>query len=262
MKQFSCLKALYLSFYSREFYRDVERNWSGGVLLYLLLLLFICWSVLMFRVQPAITLNMNSFANAVVSQMPHSMIISNGIVTTPEKRPYLIADPDTKEVFAVIDTSGQFNTLEQAHARMLLTKDTLTYVDNNEIKIKKLSTDLTLNIDTIKIKETVLRFSGWLWILILPFLLIGSFLYRLVESLLYAVMGKIFAAASNINLPYFDVMKLTIVALTPTIIIGTILAWFSIEFRFQLLFYFVLSMAYMIFAIRANKNTAVNLDKI
>ena len=43
MKQFGLLRAIWLSFYSPELYRDVARNWRGFGLLYLTVLLALSW---------------------------------------------------------------------------------------------------------------------------------------------------------------------------------------------------------------------------
>ena len=43
MKQFGPLQAIWMSFYSAELYRDVARNWRGSGLLYLTIVLALCW---------------------------------------------------------------------------------------------------------------------------------------------------------------------------------------------------------------------------
>jgi hypothetical protein len=43
MRQYGPLRALVMAFFSADLYRDVGRNWSGIGLLYLTVLLAICW---------------------------------------------------------------------------------------------------------------------------------------------------------------------------------------------------------------------------
>jgi hypothetical protein len=43
MKRFGPLRAILMSFYSSDLYRGVVRNWRGAGVLYLTLLLALCW---------------------------------------------------------------------------------------------------------------------------------------------------------------------------------------------------------------------------
>ena len=255
MKQYGCLQAMYMSFYSRDLYRDVKKNWGAGVLLYLLLLLTICWVAMMFRIQPTLNQSVVQFIDVVVPQLPHFIRIEKGVLITPENRPYLIKNPETKEVIMIIDTSNKYKSLEEARSHVLITQDKIMYADNDTVKIKKIPTNYEIHIDSAKTKESTLKFVGWFWVILLPVFLLGSFLYRLVQSLIYAVLGKLIAVLLGIRIVYADILKLTIVALTPAIVLSTIAAWLGRGAYHHIWFYFILSMAYIIFAIGANKNT-------
>jgi hypothetical protein len=251
MKQYGYLQAIFMSFYSRNLYRDVAKNWGGGVFLYLLLLLVICWALLMFRMQPVINQSAEHFANTIVVQLPESINIEKGSAKTAENRPYPIKDPDTHKTVVMIDTSGKYTDLQQTEAQILMTKDTLIYSDNNAIKIQKIPVDIKLSIKPEYIKEFAVKFAGWSWIFLFPIFLIGSFLYRFIESLFYAVLGKVFALLTNIEISYIVITKLALVALTPAIVISTLVEWYGHWPHNHVLFYFVLSMAYLMFAIGA-----------
>ncbi|EKD54511.1 MAG: hypothetical protein ACD_60C00076G0002 [uncultured bacterium] len=254
MKQYGYLRAIYLSFYSRDLYRDVAKNWGAGVLLYLLLVLALCWVVMIFRIQPAINQGAAQFVEVIVPQLPSFIHIEDGVAKTPENRPYYIKNPETKEVIAIIDTSGKYKNLEEARTRLLITKDKAIYTDNEVIKIKKIPEHFTLRINRAETKEVTLKFMGWLWIILLPLFILVSFLYRLIQSIIYAIFGTFFAVMMGVNTPYATVFKLTMVALTPAIVISTVTDWFGYGFYHHMLLYFILSMAYLIYAIRANKN--------
>ncbi|MBU1628661.1 MAG: DUF1189 domain-containing protein, partial [Gammaproteobacteria bacterium] len=58
---------------------------------------------------------------------------------------------------------------------------------------------------------------------------------------------------SKHSVKYETAYRLTLVAVTPAIILGTLLSIFRIHYPYQLLFYFVLSMGYLFFAITAAK---------
>ncbi len=253
MKQYGCLKAIYMSFYSRALYRDVAKNWGADVMFYLLMLLAICWACLMFRMQPAMNLGAAQFTDAVVPQLPKMIYIKNGIVSTPEKRPYLVQDPENKELIGIIDTTGTYKTIEEAKSRFLLTKDSFIYHDRTAVKIQKIPSDFNLNIDPVVVKGYAIKFVGWLWVLLFPIFLLVSFIYRVIQAFFYALLGKLFAVLSKTPIVYFDILKLAMVAITPAIVISTIVDFFNMWSNGHFLVYFVLSMGYLIFAIIATK---------
>lgn len=256
MKQYGWLKAIYMSFYSRSLYRDVAQNWGLGTFFYLFFLLAICWIALMFHIQPVINLEATKLINEITPQLPETMIIKEGTVITPENRPYIIQGKETNEIVAIVDTSGKYNTLDDVKTPVLITKNKVLYSDNNNaVRIYTIPATLTTDIVTTKVKDFILKVIGWLWVIIFPVVLVSSFLYRIFQSLFYAIIGKIFAVSATIKLTYVEIVKLTMVAITPVIVISTILEWFGLWFDYSGLF-FVLAMCYLIFAIGANKDKA------
>ena len=255
MKQFNSLQAIYKSFYSKELYRDVVNNWGAEVVLYLLLVLAICWAVTMVKMQPMLTHGMAEFTTDVAKQVPN-IEIKNGVVSTPENRPYLIKDSETNELVAIIDTSGQYTKLDANDRKILLTQHEIwTSSHGGVVKIYKIPATMTMSIVPEDIKKQTIKWTPWAWVLLFPIFVLFSLVYRLVQSLLYAVIGKLLAMIGGIQLSYANVLKLTIVALTPTIIVWTVLDWFRIFSQSESLFYFILSMSYIVYAIWANKTT-------
>src|SRR5438445_8530600 len=123
MKQYGWFRAMIMSFYSRNLYRDVAENWGLGTFVYLFLLLSICWAVLMFHIQPGITLATAQAINEIVPQLPAPMIVKDGKLVTPENKPYIILSKETKEVIAVIDTSGKYTDLATLKTPLLITEE-------------------------------------------------------------------------------------------------------------------------------------------
>lgn len=252
-KQYNCLQAIPLSFFSKKLYRDVANNWGSGVILYLLLVLLLCWAAMMLSVQPAVTRASMQFADHIIPQFPR-IVITKGIVTTPENRPYIINDKASNKVVAIVDTSGKYTTIENNNSPFLLTKSEFIYVDRSGgMRIRKLSNDLNMILNPAKIKNIVADFAGFIWVILLPFLLIFSFIYRVIEAVIYAVFGKIFALMLGVPLCYEEIIKLAIVALTPVLIVSTIVDMVGARFNHELLLYFLLAIVYLFFAVSANK---------
>lgn len=255
MKQYGILKAIVLAFFSRNLYRDVARNWSiARTIGYLLVLLGICWTVMLFKIQPILNRSVTSFVHLVDEQLPAVITVKKGILTTPENRPYFIKGTDQKTNLAVFDTSGQFKTPDEAHARLLITQDSIYYVDNSDVvNVHKIPSDVSLELYSVAIGKVLIRAVRWAWLLLFPVFLFVSFIYRLLESLLFAVIGKIFAGLMRVSLHYLDLVKLSMVAFTPDIVLGTVFRWAGLWVNLGWIFYFTISMVYLIFAISAMK---------
>jgi hypothetical protein len=252
MQQYNYLQALYLSFYSKSFYRDVARNWQGGTFLYLLMLLAISWALIIgVSIQPTLNHELKKGLERYAPQFP-LIKIDKGIVSTPENKPYYIKDPDTQETIGVIDTSGSVSWSNSIHL-FLLTKTQLYWSKNkDELRIHQIPKDLQVDIQPLAIKNQLETWGSWLWLLFFPVFLIVSYVFRIIQTLLYAIVGKVLVSCIGIPLSYGKIVLLGLVSITPAIVICTILDCFAVSFPGEWLIYLSLGLGYLFFAIWAN----------
>ncbi len=249
MRKYGCFHAILLSFYSRDLYRDVAQNWGGRVLLYLLLLLSLCALVITLDVQFLINKDFPPLVEKVTAQAPELKIVK-GIVSTPQNRPYLLRDPDTKKVFAVIDTSGKYTTIENSDLTFLLTKTYfMSQSDRHEIKKSMLPTSLNADLKPDEVKHVIDKGASWFWVIIFPAILFFTYIYRILQAFFYAIFGRIMAAFTSSSLGYFDILKLTMVTVTPAILIKLLVSLTFGFFYLDWLVYFLIAMGYLLFAI-------------
>ena len=252
MKKFSIIHIPALSFFSKELYRDVGLNWKGVNFLYLLLLVVICWIPTVIKIHFGVTDFVNNEAPTFVEQLPE-ITITNGEVSISEPQPYYIKDPESGDVLAIIDTTGTVESLEDSDALCLLTKTKIMWRKSEaETQIYDLS----------KVKHFVLnseRVMGWLHIvskffviIISPFALLGSYLIRIVQALIYAAVGLLFALWCKVALSYATLLRLAVVAMTPCLLARTILDIADIHLPYATLISLVVTLAYLFFAVKAN----------
>lgn len=257
MKEYNYLQTLYMSFYSRSLYRDVAKNWEAGVVLYLLILLAICWFAVILKIVPGLGSKIDVEMTRYESQIPHLMI-KNGQISTPEDHPYIIKEPDTQQIIGIIDTSKSYQNLQDIpkYVSIVVTRDSIIYMNKpDSVKIQKIPTTLNYDFHFQKVKQYLVNFlSWWGWMIFFPVLLLLSLVYRLVQAVIYAVLGKIFSALMSVPLAYSKILKIAIVAVTPAIIVSTVLSLLAISLPMEHVGYFILSMAYLIFGIGANKD--------
>ncbi len=252
MRRYSIFHIPALSFFSKKLYIDVGLNWKGVNFLYLLLLLAVCWIPTMIKVHLGAADFVNNEAPAIVNQIPE-ITITDGQVSIKETQPYYIKDPDSNEPLAIIDTTGQIESLEDTDAFCLLT--------GNKVITKKSKFE-TRTYDLLNIKAFAVdseRITGWLHIgrkflavVIYPFALLGSYLFRIVQALIYAAVGLLFALWCKVTLSYATLLRLAVVAMTPCLLAKTIFGIADIHLPYAALISLVITLAYLFFAVKAN----------
>ncbi|MCB1231756.1 MAG: DUF1189 family protein [Verrucomicrobiae bacterium] len=254
-KRFPVFAAFFLSFFSGALYRDVATRWRGIAFGYLLLLLLLCWIPPMVKVHRGFSGFLKNDAPAVLSQIPEIRIV-NGEASTPENRPYQITDPETGEVFFIVDTTGATTSLDGApdSVKGLVTR-TGAIIEKNEFEKRSFEfkeiQDFTLTRE--KIEKGAGMVKGFLVPVIAPFAIFGSYIYRIGQALFYSLFGLIFAAilGATGRLPYAALLRLTVVAMTPAIIVKMLISTFGSLFPFSWLVFFSMSMFYLFFGIRS-----------
>lgn len=251
MKEYSTINAIYLSFYSKDLYRDVGRHWRKTAFLYLFLLLAVSWIPIMFKMQSRVAGFIDNEAPKLIQQVPE-VRIENGTVTTDVETPYVIKNPDTWAPIIIIDTTGKTNSIEGTDALVLITKNRVI-MKRNDFETR--SIDLS-QFDDIVINRSVVRdwadsFRRWFIVFLYPFVLLGSYAYRLIQALLYALIGKLFARNLSLFAGYQTILSLALVAITPIIILNTVYNYLDIIIPFWWLICFIIAMAYLFFAIKS-----------
>lgn len=250
-KRYTVFHVPVLAFFSKELYRDVALRWKGTAFGYLLLLLVVCWVPGMINVHEGVAEFVTSEAPKIVSQIPVVTIV-DGQASIDEPQPYYIMDPDSGNVLVVIDTTGAITSLEETKAQALVTRTGAIY---------RKSAVETRTFSFSEIDHFVLtrdRIYGWLDVgkryaapVLYPFCVLGSFVFRILQALLYAAIGLLIARILKTDRSYDDLLRLAVVAVTPVIIAGTLLDLAGIVLPFAGLWFFLVAMGYLTFGIRA-----------
>lgn len=253
MSQYNVLQAIVMSFYSKKLYRDVAINWGGKAFLYLLMLVALSWILLTIQFQLALNLIYQKDSEKIIPQIP-VVTIKDGKLSTPENKPYVISNPETNEKIAVIDTSGTYTTLDQANTSILITQtEMITRSKPNETKTTQIPSNINMVLDPVVANGYIKKYLAFVWILFFIIVTIGAYIYRIIQALLYAILGKLFGVLCHIPLAYGKVLQITMVAVTPAIVLATIFDFFGVAFKHQELFYFLISLAYIFYGVYANK---------
>lgn len=251
MRKYTIFHVPILSFFSKALYRDVALNWKGTGFGYLFLLLAVCWIPAIVNMQKGLSRFAKSEAPAVISQIPAIRIV-DGQASADVPQPHFIREPKEDKVIAVIDTTGTITSLDQTEALVLVTR-TAGIMRNSKVEtrtfqfaeIKNFTLDQAMLTTWM---EAIRRFTVPV---LYPLALLGSFSSRIVQTLIYALIGMLLAKWSRTRRPYLSLVRLSVVALTPPIIVETIVLAGGGRLPHAGWVYFVAAMAYLFFGIRA-----------
>jgi Protein of unknown function (DUF1189) len=251
MELSSMLRAFALSFHSKELYCDVAKKWKGTGLLYLVFLLAICWAVQIIKVQFGITHFAKQEGTNLVKQIP-GITISDGEVSTGVQTPYFIKD-EKGDVVAIIDLTGQYTSLENTTAKMLLTRNHLLVASSgSETRDINLKNVRSFHMNQARAQGWLNLVQGWFAIVLYLFGLLFIFIYRAIQALIYALFGMVFARMMKVTLSYLTLLRLAIVAVTPAIILNLLHSVMGLHTPLWGPVCFLIAMGYLVFAIKSN----------
>jgi hypothetical protein len=252
MKRYSTVHPLYLSFYSKDLYQDVGRNWGKTSFLYLFLLLAVCSIPIMFRIHSTVSVYLHAEAPKIVKQLPVITIVK-GEASVKEEMPYTIKDPDRDAPLIIIDTTGKTTSLKGSDALILLTKTKLFFRESlTKTRTFDLSDMGDITIDQATAYDLIETFLEYFIYVFYPFALLFSFLFRLVEALIFGILGMLFSKRMRVPLGYRATLSLAVVSMTPAIILDTLYHYAEINIPSWWLMNFLVGLGYLFFAVQAN----------
>lgn len=251
MRRYTNLHPLWMSFYAREIYQDAARNWRGMGLLYLLLLLALCWIPEMVVIHERIGAWIDRETPKIIAQIPE-IRIENGRVWVDADDPVLIKYPDTDTVAVIIDVTGQYTSLEHSEAFLLLTETRLFIRDTGTGEVRQF--DIPENENIVITRQTLTQLmeamKSSLSIVLYPVFVLIAFVYRAIQALLYGGIGLIFVHHFNAVLPYTTVVRLAAIAVTPAVILDTAYRVLDASIPFWTGICFLVAMCYLYFGVK------------
>ncbi len=263
MRTTSLLRAIPRSFYDKELYREVGREWSGfgfGYLFVVISVFVLPMAMAALFYSSTVTLDEPFDANYVINQIPE-MTIQKGEISTKVPMPHYIKDKETGHTLAIIDTTRSVTDWSQ----QMKDYKVLAIIGKNQILLNKsqktgekrlydIPEDTNMVVTSDVVRGWGTKFLGYAWVLVLfmtPFIILIWFLFRIIIVMFFGVIGKIINLVLRMDLTYTECVRLASVATTATIalfalsmILTTPLSGWT---------YFAVNTVYLFCAIRANK---------
>ena len=245
-----------LAFFHKPFYRDVARHWRGLAFVHLLILLAVTGVVFMFHFQALAAIFVNERAPAILAQVP-PIAIEDGKVTVAVEQPYQIYGADGRRIFAVIDTTGKVTSLRQTEAMLLLTQSRLmARIGSGGSRVIDLRPIEKLYLTRDDIGQWLQASLRWAPVVLFPLMLFFSYCLRTVQVLIYGGIGVAMAMLLRRPLPFGATVAVAVMALTPVILVDTLLMFLKLDLPYWDTGSFVVALVYLFFGIRAATETA------
>jgi len=280
MKQYSSWQALFLSFWSASLYRDVAENWQGVGYLHLLFVVCLTIFFIALQTQVVVVPRAEQIADSVLSQMPN-VTIEKGKLSIDKASPYVLTEPKSGQPIITIDTRPKPVSLEESKSVFLVTSEAIyarkqpvrSYPgqNNNQFSLKtdgQKSPQLTseqgaierfdissvdhLQIDVNSGKLFLHSFFRWLGVLLFVTWLPFAFLFVVLQTLVYALLGKLFSSLASVDLSYSTLVRLSAVTLTPVLLLDSLIKVSGVSLTYWPWLSVLLALGYLYFAVIAN----------
>jgi ABC-type sugar transport system permease subunit len=194
----------------------------------------------------------NTEAPGFVQQVP-TITVADGKVSVKKPQPYYIKDKKTGKPVMIIDTTGKVASLKGSQAVVLLTKNSIEIkTDKTETRTFDLSDIRRLTVNHKVIYDWMDSFEDWSIFVFYPLALVFSFFYHIVEVIFYAAIGLIFARSLQAQLRFRTLVRLAVIAITPSVILGVFVAVAALDIPYWWYISLLISTAYVYFAVRSN----------
>ncbi len=221
---------------------------------YLLALLALSVIPGVMKIQSNLSTFLNTEAPRFVRQFP-TITITDGKVSISKPEPYYINDEKTGKPVIIIDTTGKITSLNGLPAVILVTKGAIMVkTDSNEARTLDLSDIKSLVVDRRVIYNWMDNFQEWSSFVFYPVAIFFSFLYHLIEVTFYSATGLIFARSLRTRLRFRAVVRLAVMAETPSVVLGLFLGVTGFDMPYWWYISLLVTTAYVYFAVRANSD--------
>jgi hypothetical protein len=256
MQTFAPWQAIYLSFYSKEFYRQVVNNWKGVAFLYLALMCVVSVTISAIGFYVSLIGLQHGVIGDLVKKLPE-ITIKDGTMKIDKPSPYMvdITPPNASTSLPVVmfdaTTDEPKISPDPPSPPFVLTKHNM-YIGSGaqatQYEWKQFEGTHWTQDTYHKCVDMITTF------LPLAVLVIGSpftFIWCAIGASILGAIGMAIAGIANVKLTYGELVRLAVAGMTPGLILEPLLKLVS---PYLALLGFFLTIGFLVFGVLANKN--------
>jgi len=240
----------FFAFYSRALYQHVARAWRGSGLGYLFLVTACCSLFITVRAASILDDFFSHQLMPVLNQVP-TLSIKGGELQPLTTTPLVIMAPESQRPGLIIDTSAQPRLDELSPQVWLLQHQARVRQPDGNYQVVDFSSMGDLELDKPTLMAVADKLRSFVKVLSFLPIQLSEFVYRLLQALLYSIAGLAYCRLLKVSLGYQVLLRLTCVAMTPALLISSLLFFMGVNLPVLGVLYFVASQAYLYFAIQS-----------
>lgn len=250
MEKYSPFKIPFLSFYSKSLYRDACFNWKGTGFAYLFYLILANGGVIAVVESRTEAPKYYARYGAIADQFPQ-ITFENGIAHVDVPQPYVINDPETRKPCIIIDTTGRTKNLDESAAEILITKHKMVIKDLLEGADSVDFKELDYFVITKEHLRGLLKIAHKFWaIFVFVIVVFVQYISYAILILIFSLIAILFANWRRLKLPFNARLRLTSIAITPSILIDNTKKLSDADLTYAWVFYIAITAAYLYWGIR------------
>lgn len=253
MPWINTLRTLYLAFYSKHCYIRAAREWKGIGFGYLFVMIFISSLCIGIYVHTWTNLAIAQIEKLILPQMP-TMTFKDEHLTIDKELPYLITVNGTTIVR--FDKTAEQPADPAEFAPLILGETEAAHYVRGTGRVKEWAYKkiLSLIIDPITVTKYVKFLKTWFGLCFALVLLPLHFVYVASQTLMLGVIGRIFTSTMHFFLSYSKLVRVSVVAVTPGVVLGTLLIVTNQFFALWIGIYGIMAAIYLFYGVYSNKH--------
>jgi hypothetical protein len=252
IKRIDPWRTVYKCWYSKDVYRDAAHCWRGLGFRYLSALLFVLWLLASIHVHILVHEFAIEYLKPLVAQIPR-IEIKDGIATVDRPdRIFQINDPRNGRKLIGFDLTDTPERIPVNVEGIFFEKRRVLFhlKGNEQIYDFEKQKDQTWEWDYHpKILDAIAFWSGPI---VLAVFWISSLILCALQALLFGFTGKLIAILAKRRLTYPQLVRVSVVAMTPALIIDTCQKLFCVGLPAWDLVSVLIGLAYLIYGVKVN----------
>lgn len=253
MPWINTIRTLYLAFYCRDAYIRAAREWRGigfGYLFTLILISSVCIGIWVHIWANAIILQVEK---VILPQLP-MLTIKDGRMTIDKELPYVITIAGSPAIR--FDRTADQPADPAEFAPIIFGENEVAHFVRDQGKVKKWIYEKiwSLVLDPLGVARHIKFLKTWLGLIVAAILLPIHFAWVASQTLILGAIGRVYTATMNFYLSYSKLVRVSVVAVTPGVVLGTLLIVTNQFFQLWLGIYGIMAAVYLFYGVYSNKH--------
>lgn len=244
-------QAVYLCFYDGEIYREAVRNWRGLAFRYLCLLILASWAVLSLRLQVSVSRYFDEFVLPVIEAMPVMSVNKEKIFEIDRDSPLEITDPRNGRLLIRFDLAQRPVMPVARDDGIFVFRDRFYLQYRGRQKEVEFTESWPSSFDPSTWKQPLIYVRNFAAPALFCIFAGASLLAEPLKALILGLLGKILAHLNRRPLSYPQLVRLSVLAITPALLIDTLQRLFAVSLPHWHLLSLLLTLGYLVYGIRS-----------